>query len=73
MGNLEKRIAALEAGQHPDEPQQIELVAGQRMSRHDANDLPTGYRRGDAITRIELIGVIPDADIISINPYGEGQ
>jgi hypothetical protein len=68
MRNHGKRIEALEHGSQESEPYTIELVAGPSMGRNELDAMPPAtFKAGARITRIELIGVLPEADII---PFG---
>lgn len=67
MNAIERRLAALEAQGSNRDPVQIELVVGPVMGRREADArLMPPLEFGAVITRIEMIGVLPDAEIIPI-------
>jgi len=69
MNAIERRIAALEVHDRNlnRRPVQIDLVAGAIMGRREADARPMPpLQFGAVITRIKMIGVLPDAEIIPI-------
>ena len=66
MGNFGKRVEALEGCGWGRDPVAVELVVGPVMGRTDADDYVRSrpYVLGTAVSRIELIGVLPEAQIL---------
>ncbi len=68
MSSIDRRLTALEEKSAPPSFLPIELVAGPTMTKSEADALaksrPPFDPRRDVITRIELIGVLPEAEII---------
>lgn len=63
MGNFSKRIEALEGRGWASEPQKVEIVAGEPMTLEESRAVPAPtYHPGQAITRIELVPILPDAE-----------
>ncbi|NML88799.1 hypothetical protein HHL26_06920 [Sphingobium sp. TB-6] len=64
MGNIEKRISALEAVSGTDAgPYIIEIVRGQTLTKSEAAAREQQKPDGP-VTRIELVGVLPEAEIL---------
>jgi hypothetical protein len=69
MGNFEKRLNALEASGGNREPVHIEMVVGPTIGRQEADNLMVPAPScGAVVTRIELVGVLPDAEIVRLMP-----
>lgn len=68
MPNIDRRLSALEVKSTPPSLLHIELVAGQPLTKSEADELASLLPPFDpgcgVVTRIELIGVLPDAKII---------
>lgn len=64
MGNIEKRISALEAVSGADAgPYIIEIVGGPTLTKSEAAAREQQKPDGP-VTRIELVGVLPEAEIL---------
>lgn len=63
MRDQEKRIERLEAAsREPDEPRIIELVRGHTVTREEADAMVwPALPRGAKVSRIELVGVLSEA------------
>ena len=69
MGNFSKRIEALEGRGWASEPQEIEMVAVEPMTVEESRAGSTpAYQPGQVVTRIELVPILPSAEILSFRP-----
>ena len=65
MGNIDKRLSALEDASRASEPVHIEMVAVEPMTLAESQARPKArYQPGDVITRIELVPILPCAEIL---------
>lgn len=68
MGNIDKRLSALESGTWGRDPVHIEMVAVEPMTLAEAAERAGNrYHPGDVVTRIELVPIMPTATIL---PFG---
>lgn len=70
MGSIDKRLSALEAVGSNRVPVQIELIAGPTIGRIEADVQTSEVPDGATVTRIELVGVVPEAQILKFSVAG---
>ena len=69
MRNIDKRLSALEGASRASEPVHIEMVAVEPMTLEEARErahMP--WTPGEVITRIELVPIMPNAEILPFRP-----
>lgn len=69
MGNFSKRIEALEGRGWASEPQKVDMVVVEPMTLDESRAGPTpAYQPGQIVTRIELVPILPNAEILPFRP-----
>lgn len=68
-----KRIEALEGHNVRSEPVKVQLVAGPTISASELKGLPPEpWKAGEAVTKIVLVGVKPEAKILPFERPSDG-
>jgi hypothetical protein len=71
MGNIDKRLSALEGGASGRDLVQIQMSAVEPLTLEEARErAQVPWKPGEVITRVELVPILPTAEILPIRPNG---